>query len=192
MKLKMAENSIFAVLLRSPWWISIAVAGGVFLLARWLLAKFSEIPDIYALFVPLPFVVIGVYAGWRQLRAPSEARIAARLEALRAMQWDEFSGAIEEAYRRAGYAVARIAGGPADFELEKAGRKSLLACKRWKAMRTGVEPLRGLHAAAQARDAQECLYVAAGEITDAARAFAAQKGVHLVHGAELATLMSTR
>lgn len=189
MKLEMAENSVFAVLLRSPWWVSIAVAGGVYVLAKFLLDKFSTLPGIYALFVPLPFVIIGAYAGWQQLRAPSGARIATMLEALRAMQWEEFSGAIEQAYKRAGYGVTRIAGAQADFELERAGRRSLLACKRWKATRTGVEPLRELHAAAQARDAHECLYVSAGELTDNARAFAAEKGIRLVHGAELAKLL---
>jgi len=189
MKLEMAENSVFAVLLRSPWWVSIAVAGGVYVLAKFLLDKFSTLPGIYALFVPLPFVIIGAYAGWQQLRAPSGARIAGMLEALRAMQWEEFSGGIEEAYKRAGYAVTRLPGAQGDFELERAGRRSLLACKRWKATRTGVEPLRELHAAAQARDAHECLYVSAGELTDNARAFAAQKGIRLVHGAELAKLL---
>lgn len=189
MKLEMAENSVFAVLLRSPWWVSIAVAGGVYVLAKFLLDKFSTLPGIYALFVPLPFVIIGAYAGWQQLRAPSGARVAGMLEALRAMQWEEFSGGIEEAYKRAGYAVTRLPGAQGDFELERAGRRSLLACKRWKATRTGVEPLRELHAAAQARDAHECLYVSAGELTDNARAFAAQKGIRLVHGAELAKLL---
>jgi len=37
MKFQMAKNSLFAVLLRSPWWISIAVAAGIFALAKMLL-----------------------------------------------------------------------------------------------------------------------------------------------------------
>jgi hypothetical protein len=32
--------------------------------------------------------------------------------------------------------------GAADFELERAGRLSLVAAKRWKASSTGVEPLK--------------------------------------------------
>jgi hypothetical protein len=43
-------------------------------------------------------------------------------------------------------------------------------------MRTGIEPMREFHAAARAREANERVYVAAGEITDNARAFAAEKG----------------
>lgn len=183
MKFQMARNSLFAILLRSPWWISIVIAAGIFAVAR------LALPEIYAFFVPLPFMVIGGYAAWRQLRAPSAARVADTLEALRAMSWDEFSSAIENAFRRDGYTVSRLGGAQADFELSKAGRVSLVGCKRWKVMRTGIEPLRELDAAGRARDAHECVYVTAGEITDNARAFAAEKNIRLVHDAELAKLL---
>ena len=183
MKLRMHENSLFAVLLRSPWWISIAIAAGLGLAARLV------IPDLYAIFVGLPFLVIGVVAGWKQLRAPSAKRIAGTLEAVRAMQWGDFSAAIEDAFRRDGYAVSRLNGAAADFEMTKAGRVSLVSCKRWKVARTGIEPLRELDAARRAREAHECVYVAAGEVTDNARAFAAQKNIRLAQGAELARLL---
>ena len=82
-----------------------------------------------------------------------------------------------------------MSGAQADLELAKGGVKSLVACRRWKATRTGIEPLRELHAAARARGAGECIYVAAGEITDTARAFAAQNGIRVLQGAELARLL---
>jgi len=44
--------------------------------------------------------------------------------------------AIEHAFRREGYGVTRTRG-TADFELTRAGRISLVGCKRWKAARTG-------------------------------------------------------
>jgi len=183
MKFKMAKNSLFAVLLRSPWWISIAVAAGIFALARlW-------IPGLYAFFLALPFLVIGCYALAQQLRTPNPERIAETIEAIRAMSWDDFSAAIEDAYRSDGYTVTRIGGAAADFELARAGRISLVGCKRWKAARTGIEPLRELHAAGRAREAYQCIYVAAGEITDSARAFAAGNNIRLVHDAELAKLL---
>jgi len=183
MKFKMAKNSLFAVLLRSPWWISIAVAAAIFAVARlW-------VPGVYAFFLALPFLVIGGYALTKQLRTPSPERIAETIEAIRAMSWEDFSTAIEAAYRSDGYSVARIGGAAADFELAKAGRVSLIGCKRWKAARTGIEPLRELHAAGRAREAQECIYVAAGEITDSARSFAAGNNIRLLHDAELAKLL---
>jgi restriction system protein len=85
--------------------------------------------------------------------------------------------------------VSRLDGGAADFELAKAGRISLVACKRWKAARTGVDPLRDLHDAKRAREAHECIYVATGEITEGARAFALERSLRLIHGAELVKLL---
>ena len=187
MKFQMARNSLFAILLRSPWWLSIAIAAGLVVAAKLVLPVAQ--PEIYGFFVGLPFALIGAYAGWQQLRAPSAARIAKTLEALRAMSWDDFSVAMEDAFRRDGYGVSRLGGTEADFELTKAGRTSLVGCKRWKAARTGIEPLRELYAARRAREAHECIYVVAGEITDNARAFAAEKNIRLLHDAELVKLL---
>src|SRR5262249_56718817 len=62
---------------------------------------------------------------------------------------------------------------------------TLVACKRWKAVRTGIEPLRELQAAREAREAHFCVYVATGEITEQARGFAAEKKINLMQGGEL-------
>lgn len=185
MKFEMNKNSIFAILLRSPWWISAALAAGLFAVVR------LAMPDAfapYAFFVALPIMVIACYAAWGQLRAPSSASIADTLAALRALSWKEFSTLLEEAYRREGYIVSKADGG-ADFELARAGRVSLVSCKRWKAARTGIEPLRELESAMHARGAVEGIYVATGDISETASAFAAEKGLRLVYGAELAKLL---
>ena len=163
-----------------------AVATAV--VSRFVLVKF-DMPEPYALFIALPFIVIGCVAGWRQLRAPSAERVAASLESLRLLSWDEFSVALEEAFRRDGYSVNRLRIAGADLELTKAGRVSLVGGKRWKVARAGVEPLRELDAARHAREAHECIYVAAGEITENARAFAARKNIRLLNGADLANLL---
>ena len=186
MKFQMAKNSLFAVLLRSPWWISFLIAAGVTGLAK---AIMPSIPIEYSIFAGLPFLVIGTVAAWRQLRAPSAGRVARTLEAVRAMSWPDFSSALEDAFRKDGYNVSRIDGAAADFELTKAGRTALVACKRWKVARTGVEPLRDLYAAKDAREANDCIYVATGEITDGARKFAGEKRIRLVDAMELAKLL---
>lgn len=182
MKWRMHENSLFAVLLRSPWWVSLLLTLAIFAGLRLV------IPWYYAAFGTLPIFIIGLVAAWRQLRAPSAENIATALDALRGMNWDAFSNLLEEGFRRDGYAVERLGGAQADFELTKAGRKSLVACKRWKAARTGVEPLRELRAAGEAREAAECLYVLAGDLSEQARGFAMQNRIRLVEGAELAQL----
>jgi restriction system protein len=137
----------------------------------------------------LPFLVIGCYAGWRQLRAPSAERIAGTLETLRALSWEEFSAALEDAFRRDGYSVSRLNVAGADLELTKAARVSLVGGKRWKVARAGIEPLKELDAARQSREAHECIYVTAGDITDNASAFAAGKNIRLMQGAELAKFL---
>src|SRR5436305_261782 len=101
MKLQMHGNSLFAVLLRSPWWVAVLVVAGTFGATRLFL------PVEFAAFAASPFAVIAAYVGWKELRAPSGRRIAARLERLRAMSWDEFADAMEKGFRRDGYTVKR-------------------------------------------------------------------------------------
>ncbi len=186
MKLRMHENSLFAILLRSRWWISFAIAAGIVLVVKLV---FPAVPLGYPVFAALPFVVIGAIAAWRQLRRPSARRVADTLEAVRAMPWGDFSAALEDAFRREGYAVSRLAGPAADFEMTRSGRTALVACKRWKVARTGVDPMRELDAAKRAREAHECIYVATGEVTEGALKFAKEQGIRVVHGAELAKLL---
>ena len=183
MQLKMHENSLFAILLRKAWWVSALAAAGVFGLLRYFL------PWEFALFAAAPFIGISAWVAWKQLRAPSASRIEKTLLRLRAQSWDDFSRAVEAAYRREGYAVSRLGDARADFELVQGPYSTLLACKRWKATRTGIEPLRDLQAAREAREAHHCIYVATGEITEQARAYAAEKRIDVLQGAELATLL---
>ena len=186
MKWQMNENSLFATLLRSSWWISFALAGAVTAIA---IALLPEAHRSLGAVTSLPFLVIGCIAAWKQFQAPSMARIDSTLAAVRAMSWVDFSRAIEAAYRRQGYAVSAISGTAANFEITKEGRTALVNCKRWKVAHTGVEALQDLHAMKEARNAHECIYVAAGEITDNARAFATKHAINLVGGPELAQLL---
>jgi restriction system protein len=183
MKLQMHKNSLFAILLRSPWWISLLVAGGIFAALRLV------IPELYASFMALPFAVIGCYAAWQQLREPSAEAVGKKLEGARAMSSSEFTGALEAAFRRDGYDVTRLEKDEADLRLEKGGRVTLVACKRWKVARAGLEPLKLLLAAKHKHEAAGCVFVAAGEVTDNARGFAAENNIRLLHGAELAKLL---
>jgi restriction system protein len=186
MKFQMAKNSLFAILLRSPWWLSLGVAVVLFGVLKLL------IPLVYAAFSTLPFLVIAGYVGVKQLLAPSAAKAEKVMQRLRAMTWEEFSATLEAAFRRDGFIVNRLAGEEADFELLKGSHRALVSCKRWKAARAGAEPLRQLAAARKKRDAHECLYIAAGDVSDNARTLATEKGIRVVEGTELAQLVSGR
>ena len=186
MNFKMAEKSLFAILLRSSWWVSFAVAAGIVAVAR------MALPERYLLggmLGAVPFLGIGFVAAWRQLRAPNAARVASDLERIEAMSWREFSNAIEDAFRHGGHGTRRLEGSAADFEMTKAGRTSLVSCKRWKAASTGVESLRDLDALTKARDAHEGIYIVIGGVTDNARRYAAGSNVRVLEGIELAQLL---
>lgn len=182
---KMSENSLFAYLLRSPWWISIAIALVLSLAARFIL------PDAYAPYAfsfAIPFVVTGAMVIWKHRHTPGAARVEATLEAIAAMSWREFSALMAQALARDGYVVTRTEGA-ADFVLVKAGRTSLLSCKRWKAASHGIEPLRELDAARRAQELHAAIYVVTGNMTDNARRFAAERRVTLMEGPELTHLL---
>ena len=180
----MANQSLFSILSRSPWWVSIIIAAALFAGVRLFL------PDIAAFCAALPFLVIAGYAGWRQLRTPGAKNVAESLARLRAMSWQDFCALTGEAFRRDGYSVTAIARGAADFELRKNGRVSVVTCKRWKVVQTGVGPLRELVEAMRSHDAQEGIYVAAGDFSAQAREFAVEKSIRLISDAALVRLVA--
>ena len=61
MKFKMSENSLFALLLRSPWWISFVLVACVALISKALLP--SEY-FIYGALGGFPIFVVGCIAAW--------------------------------------------------------------------------------------------------------------------------------
>ncbi len=182
----MAEKSLFAILLRSSWWISLSIAAVIVLASKALL------PPPYFPFGAMggfPFVVIALITLWRQLRAPSTAHVEATLARINAMPWREFSAALEQALLREGFEVRRLDLVGADFELLKGGRTVLLSSKRWKAARLGLEVFQSLENVRSTREASSCICVTTGDITDKARSFAADHQIRVIQGTELAQLL---
>jgi restriction system protein len=189
LKFKMAENSLFAILLRSRWWISIAIAVGLGLLALALLpAPYRAVGALSG----LPFLVIGIVAGRRQWRLPSAALVAQTQQALSALAWPEFARQLEDAFRRDGYTVQRRTGGAVDFELERQGRRLLVAARRWKSARTGLETLRALQAQREASAAADAVCISLAPLSDNARPYAAQHRIAIWQAAELAQALHGR
>ena len=187
MKLKMAENSLFAILLRSPWWVSLAIAVVLALLLRLLLPPEYAVPAMLGSF---PFAVIAAIAAWKQLRAPSPAQLARTVQRLQAMSSREFGAAIEAAFRAQGHEVRRLDLAGADLELSRGHRRTVVAYRRWKAAKLGVEPLRELQAAQQRLQADAGLYVASGEPSEQAGDFVRTSKLQLMGLSELAQLMA--
>lgn len=180
----MPRTTLFSILLRAPWWISILAALPLFGAVQLFL------PPIAALFATFPFLGIAAFAAWRQLRTPGAANVAATLGKLREMSWENFSAVMAEALARDGYSVSASAGGAADYEARKNGRVALVACKRWKVAQTGVGPLRELFEAKKAAAAQDCIYVSAGGFNPNACEFAAKNSITLLNDVALARMVA--
>jgi restriction system protein len=166
----MAPNSGFAILLRSPWWVSFAIAAAI------AAACFALMPADLAPFAAMGAVPIAV--------------IGCMLETAAAMPWREFAALLERAWRAEGYAVQGLNGQHADLRLDKDGQFTLVAARRWKAATHGVEPLRALQAEVERQGARTGVYVALqGTVSESARAFAKDNALVLLEGATLAALL---
>jgi restriction system protein len=189
MRFKMAEKSLFAILLRSPWWASAGIAVALGLLAFALLPEPYRVAGALSAF---PFLILAGVAAWQQRHRPSAERVEQTRQALAAMAWPAFAGLLEQAFRSDGYTVRRIEGkhAAADFVLERGPRRMLVSARRWKSARTGVEPLRALRAerdsSAWDDRSTDALCIGLGELTDGARTFAAEQRITVWQAAELA------
>lgn len=186
MKFKMAEKSLFATLLRAPWWVSWVVMLAVALVAGALL------PDAYktaGMLGAFPFLVVGIVAAWRQRNTLSADRIDQLTDQARGMGWRDFASVVEAALRQQGFEVRRLANGPADFAIEKNGRTTLVSAKRWKAATVGADHLRELLTALENDQAFSCSCMSLGVFSPAAVALARQNPIQLLGPAEIAQLM---
>ena len=187
MKLKMAKNSLFAVLLRSPWWASAAIGAVIGLLAAALLPPDLRVAGAIS---GLPFFVIAALAAWKQRGLPSAERIEATRQAVASMAWPAFEALLLQAFRRDGF--ERAAGKPpagVDFVLERGNRRQFVAARRWKSAHIGAEPLRALQAAREAGDGDrvnDALYIGLGDLSDAARQIATAERIAVWRADEIA------
>jgi restriction system protein len=184
MTFKMAKNSLFSTLLRSPWWISALIALLLGLVAMALLP--SHLRPAGAL-SGLPFGVIAGMAFVKQWGLPSAARVEHTQQAVATLSWPAFSQLLQQAFERDGYRVQPGSTEAVDFALERGGRRTLVTARRWKSVRSGLEALRTLQAAREADGAAEAIYVCLTPLSAKAQPFAAEHGITLWQATELAT-----
>ena len=176
MKFKMAENSLFAILMRNPWWISLLI---VILFCLLCLALLPKNLVIFGMMGTFPFLITGIVAFKRQWGVPSPAKQQAELDRLSALSWRDFSAELEAKFVKQGFEVTRLNSGTADFKLEKAGHVTLVSAKRYKAATHGVEALQALVTQQEAQGADKAMYVCLGAVTEQAGKFAKEKGLVL-------------
>lgn len=179
----MAQNSLFAILLRQRWWVSASIALAIGLVGMALLPPDWRVAGALSGF---PFAVIAAMAAWRQRHTPSAARVAEVDAAVRALPWPAFAELLAQAFKRDGHEVKRMNNNSSvDFELRRQGQTLLVSARRWKSASTGIEPLRDLQAARETADAA-ALCIGLGKISEPAAAFASQHRIAVWGAAELA------
>jgi len=189
LNIRLPKNSLFAVLLRSPWWISAAVGAVLALLAMALL------PEKYRVVGALgatPFFVIAAMAARRQWHLPSASKVEALTQQVNALAWPAFAQRLQQSFERDGWTVQRGERDPVDFKLQRPGRQLLVHARRWKSARIGLEPLRALQAAREDAGARDALCICLGELSDTARPFANRNRIAVWHATELAQALHGR
>ena len=187
MKWKMSDRSLFAILLRSPWWVSFVLVAAISLAASALL------PDEYKIvgaLCSLPFAVVGAMAAWRQRNQLSPAQAQALQTALAEMHWREFSPLLSQAFVHQGYTVTALSHGLADFALKRQGRTTLVCAKRWKAAAWGMDSLQALLSERDSQDALGLMCVSLQDMPQPLKKFAAQHHVTWLSGQSLWALVA--
>lgn len=197
------DPHILHELARLPWWVSVAVAAVVYILAHWvapavaagnmLLGPLATVLStnahwIAAIFLlPVPFALIN--AVFRSRLVDGQASI----DRIRELTWQEFEQLVGEAYRREGYRVTERGGGGADggidLELRTKDKTLVVQCKRWKTRTIGVELVRELYGAMTGEQAHAAIFVTSGNYTPDAIDFARDKPIKLVDGHGLVKML---
>lgn len=179
----MTQQTLFTILLRQPWWVTLLVAFALFAIAHVIFPPIAP-------FMALPFAGLSIYIGYRQWRGSAGVNAGERLATLRTLPWEDFSALITAAYERQGYAVAPAEGSGYDFILTRDGRTTLLQCRRWKVNQVGVGPVRNLASAVARGGAFNGICIAAGVFSEPAAKLALTEPVSLISGNDLVALVS--
>ncbi|MBB5206856.1 restriction endonuclease [Chiayiivirga flava] len=115
------------------------------------------------------------------------------LQQIRDLSWIRFEQLVGEAFRRQGYAVEETglggADGGIDLRLRREGQLHLVQCKQWRRERVGVNVVREMFGLLVHHGAHRVKIVTIGDFTPDARAFARDKPVDCITGAQLLQLI---
>jgi restriction system protein len=208
-------EDLIALLARLPWWAGVVLAALAYVWLHSVAAQpaptattGADVVGAVPAMVWRAFAAVGQYllpvlcllgslvsVLRRRKRAAlfNSAAIADSAAALQNMSWQEFEQLVGEGFKRRGYRVQELGGGGpdggVDLVLTKAGEKSFVQCKQWKAFKVGVTTVRELYGVMAAHGAAGGFVVTSGRFTQEAQAFADGRNIQLVDGAELMRLL---
>lgn len=189
MKWQMSENSLFALLLRAPWYVSLGLA-----LAS-IGLSFALLPGQYVVFglaASLPFIGIASIVLWKLAQKPRASVVEAVDGRTRKMNAKEFGAELTRLFHQAGHTVEPGKKPPVDLIVTKGWRVSLVNYKKWKAAHLGIEQLRSLYELKDEHEASNVKVVTLGQVSAQAGKYAEQHNIEIVGAERLAEMMSER
>ena len=198
-----------------PWWVGVVLAFAIYWVLHAVAARpLPALQSTHQAAQLATTVLWQALAMWGQYILPTICLIGAAMsavrrwhrrallsttfesssaDALQGMSWQQFELLVGEGFRRRGYAVTELGGGGADggvdLVLSKAGEKSFVQCKQWKAFKVGVATVRELYGVMAAHGAAGGFVVTSGRFTQEASAFARGRNVRLIDGPALMQLL---
>jgi restriction system protein len=205
------KKTWFELLEACPWWVSVSLSLGSFVLFRFILPHISmHTSDIFqasffkalqangylfapylALFLllPLPFSVLNKRNRTQVLNKQTG------LHSIRDLDWKKFEQLVGEAFRRKGYLVSETGQGGADggidLRLRKGSEVFLVQCKQWRAYKVSVNIVRELYGVMAAKGVTGGFVITSGHFTEDAKTFASGRNIELIDGQKLATMIAT-
>lgn len=208
------RKSFFVDLIGAPWWLSLVLAAGAWLVGELvgaygeslaglpahqvhvqILTQLVPAATLFLRFLALVFCFTAVVSFFRRRRRAKLLKTHTDLQSIRDLSWQDFERYVGEVYRRLGYTVEETgpgADGGVDLIARKNGEKVLVQCKRWRTDKVGVEKARELFGVVKAEGATKGVLVTSGAFTPAAVEFAQSKAdgqLDLVDGEGLVRLI---
>ncbi|PMI89355.1 restriction endonuclease [Vibrio splendidus] len=202
------KDGIIWHLMDAPWWLSVLLAGVIYLGLSYLLPSLAASSDnfifnavapnlpliapyfTFLFLLPAPIAFFKQYKRKQSyLTTSSQIKVRKNTSPLNDLSWIEFESYIGEYFKFQGYKVkqsfSQKPDGGVDIWLTKEGGLSLVQCKHWKTRKVGVQVLREMYGVMIANNASKMIIVTSGDFTSEAIAFAVDKRLWLVNGSEL-------
>jgi len=205
------KETWFELLEACPWWVSVSLSLGSFVLFRYILPHISlHASDIFQasffkalqvdgylfapylafiLLLPLPFSLLNKRNRTQVLNKQTG------LNSIRDLDWKQFEQLVGEAFRRLGYSVIETGQGGADggidLRLKKGSEVFLVQCKHWRAYKVSVNIVRELYGVMSAKGVTGGFVITSGQFTEDAKTFASGRNIELIDAPKLASMIAS-
>lgn len=194
-----------------PWWLTVGIATLLFIFVPFGVpgSAGSLAPEqvtsmllqvffgaFFKYFIPLALFIGGIINLFKRGKSAwlfKSISSHGAQETLRRLSWKDFEFLISEYFKKEGYQVdlidAQGADGGVDIRLYKGSELHLVQCKHYKAWKVSVKVVRELYGVMTAEDAVGGYVVTTGRFTKEAIAFASDKQIELIDGAQLEKIL---